>query len=88
MAVEFEANLKICVTEGCNTAYELITDIAVGEDKQAKTNAISVYIARENDTLWDVCKELGVSKEKITELNPDVQFPLSGSERIIIYRNI
>lgn len=87
-AVEFEANLKICVLESCNACYDIITDVTVGEEKQPKTNAISIYIARGNDTLWDVCKELGASKEMVTELNPDVQFPLAGNERIIIYRNL
>ena len=30
----------------------------------------------------------GASAEKIMELNPDLQFPLKASDRIIIYRNI
>ncbi len=85
---EFEAVLRINVMECSEVRFHAVTDITVGAEKTPKDNAISVYIARGNDTLWEVCKELGVSAEKIAELNPDVKFPLCGSERIIVYRNI
>jgi LysM repeat protein len=47
-----------------------------------------VYIPKNQDTLWELSKSLGVSEEDIMALNPDLSFPLSGDERIIIYREI
>ncbi|MBP5307788.1 MAG: LysM peptidoglycan-binding domain-containing protein [Clostridia bacterium] len=86
--VELEATLKIRVTEKSSEEYKAVSELAVGEEKEEKTTAISVYVAKGNDTLWDVCKKTGVSAETIAELNPDVTFPLGGKERIIIYRNL
>ena len=87
-AAEFEFTLKIAVTEYAEEEYGMVSEIVAGEEKQEKTTAVSVYVARGNDTVWDVCKELGVSAEVIAALNPDVTFPLTGSERIIVYRNL
>ena len=84
--LEADAALKISVTEYGEREYSLITGVEAVAEKQPNTNAISVYIARSGDTLWQVCKELGTKAESIIELNPDVEFPLTGSERIIVYR--
>ena len=86
--LEFEIQLKVAVTEMMTEFYDVVTDISVGEELQPKTNAISVYIAHSGDSLWNVCKELGAEEDVIMELNPNITFPLSGDERIIIYRNI
>ena len=86
--LDIEANLKISVTEITSTSFGVVSGIEVGDEKEEKHSAISVYIAKGNDTIWDVCKELGMPAEKITALNPDISFPLSGTERIVIYRNL
>ena len=87
-SLEIDATLRIFVIETVTENYKAVADVVVGEEKQPNTNAISVYIPRPGDMLWSVCKELGVSAEVITELNPDVEFPLTGTERIIVYRKI
>lgn len=65
-----------------------VTSVEEGEEKPVNTSAISVYIPKNQDTLWELSKSLGVSEEDIMALNPDLSFPLSGDERIIIYREI
>ena len=87
-SVELEVSVRICVMEIERISHTFVTDLMIGDELEEKTNAISIYLARPDDTLWSVCKALGASAELITELNPDVQFPLSGKERILIYRNI
>ena len=86
--LDFDAAIRFSVTEKVTEQYTAVSEISVGDEKTEKTTAISVYIAKGNDTLWDVCKELGVSAEVIAELNPEVTFPLTGAERIIVYRNM
>jgi hypothetical protein len=59
------------------------TDVIIAED-----SAFSLYIPQEGDTLWNVCKALKVSPQVITEQNPQVEYPLVGNEKIIVYRQI
>ncbi|MBE7087363.1 MAG: hypothetical protein E7369_03590 [Clostridiales bacterium] len=57
----------------------------VGEKKLPNT-AFSVYIPLGGEDLWSMSKRLNVCPEELVALNKDLQFPLSGKERIVIYR--
>ena len=54
--------------------------------REVNSSAISVFIPKSGDGLWEISKELGVSGEEITKNNPDLVFPLTGRERVLIYR--
>lgn len=84
--IELEGTLKFSVNVFDSQVHTIITDVAAGDEKTPKTCAISVYIPNAEDTLWEVSKELGVCPETIMAFNKDLQFPLQGDERIIIYR--
>jgi LysM repeat protein len=66
----------------------IITKVTEGEDKPVNDSAISVYIPKPNDSLWEISKELGVTEEEILKINKDLTFPLSGEERIVVYREV
>lgn len=84
--IELEGTLKISINVFEAQLHTVITDVAAGEEKVPKSCAISVYIPNAEDTLWEVSKELGVCPETIMLFNKDLQFPLQGDERILIYR--
>lgn len=58
---------------------------SVGERKKNEC-AISVYIPQRGDESWDIAKRLGLTESEIAALNPDLNFPLGGDERILVYR--
>jgi hypothetical protein len=66
----------------------IIKSLQEGEDKKVNTSAISVYACNKGDTLWDISKRLGVSEDDVLKTNKDLEFPLSGEERIVIYREL
>ena len=70
-----------------STCYVIIK-IDETAKRQQNDSAISVYIPSGGDSIWDICKTLGVTEEDILKTNKDLQFPLSQGERIIIYREI
>ena len=47
---------------------------------------ISVYIPLENEELWSLAKRLNVAPNELIETNKELQFPLTGKERIVVYR--
>ena len=55
-------------------------------DKKTEDSAISVYIPREGEELWSLAKRLNATPESIMSANKDLQFPLTGKERIAVYR--
>lgn len=64
----------------------ITTNISVGEEKPQKDYSLEIYLAKENQTLWDIAKELNVSSSDLVLQNSDLTLPLSSGEKIIAYR--
>ncbi len=83
---EGEATLKIAAFDGTQCKCTYVTEITEGDKKQVNDCAISVYIPTAGDGLWETAKKLSSSPESIQSSNPDLTFPLTGKERILVYR--
>jgi len=69
-----------------STEASFLCEVTEGEKKAEKTNAISVYVGRRGDDLWTTAKRLSLTPEGLQESEPALTFPLTGEERILIYR--
>lgn len=83
---EGEASLKITAADGEYNTVKYMTEAVEGEKRTPSDSAISVYVTQAGDGLWETAKRLCVSPQSIQVSNPELTFPLSGKERIIIYR--
>ena len=83
---EAEAVLKISAadSEACSVKY--LTEITEGDKLEKNTAAISVFVPAAGDDLWNTAKKLSQSPDEIKATNPDLNFPLTGNERILVYR--
>ena len=78
--------LKITAADGEMKTVKYVTEAAENGEKRLSQSAISVYIPAAGDGLWETAKRLSESPENIQLANPELTFPLSGKERILIYR--
>lgn len=85
---EFEifAELRFTVYPQERTEKRFVKGVKVLGDKKKCDAAISVYIPTEGEELWSLSKRLGVCPDVLVQTNKDLQFPLSGKERIVVYR--
>ena len=83
---EAEAVLKISAADCEQAGVKYVTDIKEGEPANCNDCAISVYIPAAGDGLWETAKKLKQSPEQISATNPELNFPLSGKERILVFR--
>lgn len=83
---EAEVILKIAVLDGQCHRVRYLAAAEEGEKKAVNDSAISVYIPTAGDGLWETAKKLGCSPESIQKANPELNYPLSGKERILIFR--
>lgn len=83
---EAEAVLKIAVLDGQSHSVRYLTGAEEGDKKAVNDSAISVHIPAAGDGLWETAKKLGCSPESIRQTNPELSYPLSGKERILIFR--
>ncbi len=84
--LEVEWSLCVTVYAKKKCGFKFIKGYSLAKEKRANDCAISVYIAVEGEELWSLAKRLNETPEELASANPDLQFPLCGSERIIVYR--
>lgn len=84
--IEFEAEAVFTVYEKTQYFSEIISAAEIGEEKPIQAAAISVYIPLAGEGLWELAKRLNVCPETLIETNSELQFPLTGKERIVVYR--
>ncbi len=83
-----ELSIDVCFNFVCTEKMEinLVKEVKCGAEKKSCDSAISVYIPLSGETLFPLAKRLNVNPSELILTNKDLQFPLSGEERIIIYR--
>ena len=86
--IELTAELLVTVRGAKEKEICVIADVVMGEEKDRDDVAISLYIVKKGETLWDVAKELNADEEVLAEQNADVALPLKGGEKIILYKEI
>ena len=64
----------------------VISQVEVLEERVLEDYALSIYIVKDGETLWDIAKEMNISPDLILEQNPNVELPLKAGEKIVIYR--
>mgnify|MGYP001622880931 CR=1 FL=1 len=84
--LEAECALKLYFTLFASESSSAVTHIEAGEPAPECDVAVSVYVPCVGDGLWEIAKKLGRSPEEVRRTNAGLEFPLNGSERIVVYR--
>ena len=83
---EAEATLRICATVLSEKKVSFVTGMEEGDAIEANDCAVSVFLPSAGDGLWEVAKKLCKSPSEVSSCNAELQFPLTGKERIVVYR--
>jgi len=85
---EVELEGEVSISHNCykEKTFSAVIAVEEGEDLEKDLSAFKIYNPQEEDSLWEVAKVLRVTEQEILEQNPDLTFPLKGSEKIIIYK--
>lgn len=83
---EAEATLKISATVCGESKIKYLTQIEEGEEVEVNDCAVSVFLPAAGDGLWDIAKKLKKSPSEVSACNGELTFPLTGKERIVVYR--
>ena len=83
---EADATLKITAAHGETRSIKYLSEVTEGGDKRQDDCAISVYMPSAGDDLWATAKKLNAPPESVCASNPGLEFPLTGKERILIFR--
>lgn len=84
--IELECELNFTLYPKERKQLKLLSEIKPLKEKEKNECALSVYIAMEGEELFSLAKRLNVCPTDLAETNSDLQFPLVGNERIVVYR--
>ena len=84
--LEAEGALMLFVVLFSSERGNYVSRIEPGEEEEKRAGAISVYMPAAGDSLWETAKKLGKTPEEVQGANPELSFPLTGGERIVVYR--
>ncbi len=83
--LEVIANIVVSYSVNRPQVFAIATEINFGETKPNKNYALEIYVAKENQTLWDVAKHLNISTENLLSQNPELNLPISVGDKIVAY---
>ena len=84
--VEIDVDIDFTVYPESQKSVKIIGEIKDVGEKKKNDAGLSVYIPTEGEELWSLAKRLNVCPKSLVETNSDLQFPLTGKERIVVYR--
>lgn len=87
---EIEANIDLIINaRGVKTQeMTLVSSMEKGEKKENDNVAISLYIVEKGETVWQVAKAMSATEDRLLAQNPDLELPLKGGEKILVYREL
>lgn len=84
--IELEYELEICAYLYENTNKEIIDSITLGKSLDFSQYDYQIYIAKPNETLWDLCKRIKCHPNELNKCNKNLPSAFVGGEKIIIKR--
>lgn len=84
--LEVSADLHIYADFYKNYDEVVISKITIDDEIPYDECALSIYITKQGDTLWDIAKEMRVSPETILQQNPNLSDEIAPLTRVVIYR--
>lgn len=84
--IEAEATVRLTLSRQKKCSCRLVTAVEAGEELAQEDSAVSVYVPRAGDGLWELAKQLRRPPEEVEASNPDLVFPVAEGQRVIVYR--
>ncbi len=84
--MEIECQAFITLHFFCPYGLKVITGVKELGERAQEECAISVYLGLEGEEKFALAKRLNVCPDTLLSINQDLQFPLVGDERIVVYR--
>ena len=85
-ALEGEALVKVAAEYSRTNCAVYLTAMEEGAALPPEEAALSIIVPAPGDGLWDAAKKLNCPPEAVSAANPDLKYPLTGGERVLIYR--
>ena len=84
--VEFEYLVEIVLHSYIKEKKTIIDNISLGKSVDFSGYDYQIFLAKPNESMWDLCKRIKISPEKLVETNKNLPLVMNGGEKIVIKR--
>ena len=84
--IEIEYSIYLSITLYEKETYEMIDNYTLGKQLSYKDYDYQIFIAKPNETIWQLCKRIKISPDNLTKCNKDLPLICVGGEKVIIKR--
>ncbi len=84
--IELDYSLRFNVSIYNKQEQEILDNIKIGKGFDFSNYDYQIFIAKPEETLWDLSKRIKILPDDLTNLNPNLPSIMQGGERIIIKR--
>lgn len=84
--IEIEYNLHFSIAIYKKQTYQMIDNVSIGKPLDFSMYDYQVFLAKPNETQWDLCKRIRISLDEISNYNKNLPLIMEGGEKIIIKR--
>ena len=64
----------------------VISELEEVEEKPESNTVLTIYVVKPNETIWEISKRLNINPDNLLEQNANVELPLKGGEKLIVYK--
>lgn len=84
--LDLDVELYVCAHFYYKENRSLLQSIKFGKQLEYGDIAFQIFIAKPNEEMWDLCKRIKISPEKLLQTNKDLSSPCKGGEKVVVYR--
>jgi hypothetical protein len=86
--IEIDCDIRVEISGKKSDTIKYIEAINECGDLVNDIDAITIYVAKEGESLWEVSKALKCDSNKLLELNPELRMPVCNGQKVMIYRQL
>ena len=82
--LEYSVFVNICCYD--KGSFKMVDNLSIGKALDFSMYDYQIFIAKQDETMWDLCKRIKTTPDALTEYNKNLPPVMLGGERIIIKR--
>ena len=84
--IELDYSVEICLHIYQKDSKEIIDNFTLGKPLGFSSYDYQIFLAKPNESLWELCKRIRIAPEEIGKYNKDLPLVMEGGEKVIIKR--
>ncbi len=84
--VELEYEIELLICAHSQSSVQMLDSFTLGKATDYSNYDYQIFVAKQGETRWDLCKRIKISPDDFEETNKDLPLVMLGGEKVIIKR--